>query len=137
VLPVNGNGLQVLVVDDSAMVRQVMQAIMSTDRRINVKAAADPLIAWGKMQKEPPHVVFPADIARERIQTPERCPLFGGLLSPAGEFFTPGKNLVKETLEALLESHVLSFGRFRSLGFRIHLRFGCGCGTCSHTDSLL
>lgn len=56
--PINGNGLQVLVVDDSAMVRQVMQAIMSTDRRINVKAAADPLIAWGKMRKEPPHVVI-------------------------------------------------------------------------------
>jgi len=46
--PLNGNGLQVLVVDDSAMVRQVMQAILATDRRINVKAAADPLIAWGK-----------------------------------------------------------------------------------------
>ena len=55
---INGNGLQVLVVDDSAMVRQVMQAIMSTDRRITVKAAADPLIAWGKMEKEPPHVVI-------------------------------------------------------------------------------
>jgi two-component system, chemotaxis family, protein-glutamate methylesterase/glutaminase len=55
---VNGNGLQVLVVDDSAMVRQVMQAILSTDRRINVKAAADPLIAWGKMQKDPPDVVI-------------------------------------------------------------------------------
>jgi two-component system, chemotaxis family, protein-glutamate methylesterase/glutaminase len=49
--------LQVLVVDDSAMVRQVMQAIMSTDRRISVKAAADPLIAWTKMQKERPQVV--------------------------------------------------------------------------------
>ena len=56
--PLNGNGLQVLVVDDSAMVRQVMQAILSTDRRINVKAAADPLIAWGKMQKESPDVVI-------------------------------------------------------------------------------
>jgi two-component system, chemotaxis family, protein-glutamate methylesterase/glutaminase len=55
---VNGNGLQVLVVDDSAMVRQVMQAILSTDRRISVKAAADPLIAWGKMEKERPHVVI-------------------------------------------------------------------------------
>ena len=53
----NSNSLQVLVVDDSAMVRQVMQAIMSTDRRIEVKAAADPLIAWAKMQKEPPDVV--------------------------------------------------------------------------------
>jgi two-component system, chemotaxis family, protein-glutamate methylesterase/glutaminase len=54
----NGNGVRVLVVDDSAMVRQVMQAILGTDRRINVRAAADPLIAWGKMQKEPPDVVI-------------------------------------------------------------------------------
>jgi two-component system, chemotaxis family, protein-glutamate methylesterase/glutaminase len=51
------NGLNVMVVDDSAMVRQVMQAIMSTDRRIKVKAAADPLIAWAKMQRERPDVV--------------------------------------------------------------------------------
>jgi two-component system, chemotaxis family, protein-glutamate methylesterase/glutaminase len=50
--------LQVLVVDDSAMVRQVMQAIMSTDRRIAVNAAADPLIAWTKMLKERPDVVI-------------------------------------------------------------------------------
>lgn len=54
----NGNDLNVLVVDDSAMVRQVMQAILSTDRRIIVRAAADPLIAWGKMQKEAPDVVI-------------------------------------------------------------------------------
>jgi two-component system, chemotaxis family, protein-glutamate methylesterase/glutaminase len=57
VQPTNRTSLQVLVVDDSAMVRQVMQAIMSTDRRISVKAAADPLIAWAKMQKERPDVV--------------------------------------------------------------------------------
>jgi len=56
--PSNGNSLQVLVVDDSAMVRQVMQAILATDRRISVKAAADPLIAWAKMQKECPDVVI-------------------------------------------------------------------------------
>src|ERR1700678_1972835 len=54
----DGNDLQVLVVDDSAMVRQVMQAILGTDRRITVKAAADPLIAWGKMRKDPPDVVI-------------------------------------------------------------------------------
>ena len=54
----NGNDLRVLVVDDSAMVRQVMQAILGTDRRIVVRAAADPLIAWGKMQKESPDVVI-------------------------------------------------------------------------------
>jgi two-component system, chemotaxis family, protein-glutamate methylesterase/glutaminase len=52
------NSLQVLVVDDSAMVRQVMQSILGMDRRITVKAAADPLIAWVKMQKEPPDVVI-------------------------------------------------------------------------------
>jgi two-component system chemotaxis response regulator CheB len=56
--PSNGNGLHVLVVDDSAMVRQVVQAILSTDRRIHVKTAADPLIAWAKMQKESPDVVI-------------------------------------------------------------------------------
>ncbi|MFZ0817135.1 MAG: chemotaxis-specific protein-glutamate methyltransferase CheB, partial [Candidatus Sulfotelmatobacter sp.] len=55
---VNGENLQVLVVDDSAMVRQVLQSILATDHRINVKAAADPLIAWVKMQKEPPDVVI-------------------------------------------------------------------------------
>jgi two-component system chemotaxis response regulator CheB len=54
----NIDELQVLVVDDSAMVRQVMQAILGTDRRIKVNAAADPLIAWGKMQKEPPDVII-------------------------------------------------------------------------------
>jgi two-component system chemotaxis response regulator CheB len=50
--------LHVLVVDDSAMVRQVMQAILGINRRINVRTAADPLIAWAKMQKEPPDVVI-------------------------------------------------------------------------------
>jgi two-component system, chemotaxis family, protein-glutamate methylesterase/glutaminase len=50
--------LHVLVVDDSAMVRQVMQAILQTDQRITVSVAADPLIARVKMQKERPHVVI-------------------------------------------------------------------------------
>jgi len=40
------------------MVRQVMQAILTTDNKIRVNAAADPLIAWGKMQKDPPDVVI-------------------------------------------------------------------------------
>ncbi len=52
------DNLRVLVVDDSAMVRQVMQAILRTDSRMEVSAASDPLIAWGKMQKEPPDVVI-------------------------------------------------------------------------------
>jgi len=50
--------LHVLVVDDSAMVRQVMQGILSTNSRVKVTVAADPLIAWVKMQKEPPDVVI-------------------------------------------------------------------------------
>lgn len=47
-----------LVVDDSATVRQVMHAILQTDRRISVSVASDPLIATVKMQKDPPDVVI-------------------------------------------------------------------------------
>jgi two-component system chemotaxis response regulator CheB len=54
----NGDELRVLVVDDSAMVRQVMHAILTTNRMVKVNVAADPLIAWGKMQKDPPDVVI-------------------------------------------------------------------------------
>ena len=54
----HGDDLHVLVVDDSAMVRQVMQGILSTNSRVKVSVAADPLIAWSKMQKEPPDVVI-------------------------------------------------------------------------------
>ena len=50
--------LHVLVVDDSATVRQVMQTILQTDRRISVSVASDPLIADVKMQKERPDVVI-------------------------------------------------------------------------------
>jgi hypothetical protein len=50
----HGDELHVLVVDDSAMVRQVMHAILSTNPMLKVNVAADPLIAWGKMQKDPP-----------------------------------------------------------------------------------
>jgi two-component system, chemotaxis family, protein-glutamate methylesterase/glutaminase len=55
---IEGDELHVLVVDDSAMVRQVMQTILSTNRRVKVSTAADPLIAWMKMRKEPPDVVI-------------------------------------------------------------------------------
>ncbi len=50
--------LTVLVVDDSATVRQVMQAILSTDPRIRVITAPDAVIGWAKMQKEAPDVVI-------------------------------------------------------------------------------
>jgi two-component system chemotaxis response regulator CheB len=55
---IHGDELYVLVVDDSAMVRQVMQTILSTNRKVKVNVAADPLIAWMKMQKEAPDVVI-------------------------------------------------------------------------------
>ena len=47
-----------LVVDDSAVVRQVMQAVLSADRNVRVSVAADPIIAFAKIEKDPPHVVI-------------------------------------------------------------------------------
>lgn len=47
-----------LVVDDSAVVRQVMQAILGTDRNLRISVAADPIIALGKIAKEVPDVVI-------------------------------------------------------------------------------
>jgi two-component system chemotaxis response regulator CheB len=50
--------LHVLVVDDSAMVRQVMESILCSDERIEVSVAADPLIALRKIQQRLPDVVI-------------------------------------------------------------------------------
>jgi two-component system chemotaxis response regulator CheB len=50
--------LRVLVVDDSAVVRQIMQAILETDRNIHVTVASDPLIAFTKMEKWKPDVII-------------------------------------------------------------------------------
>jgi two-component system chemotaxis response regulator CheB len=49
--------IQVLVVDDSAVVRQVMHAILSQEPDMAVTVAADPLIAMQKMRQIRPHVV--------------------------------------------------------------------------------
>src|SRR5215467_3245056 len=49
--------IQVLVVDDSAVVRQVMHAILSQEPDMAVTVAADPLIAMQKMKQTRPHVV--------------------------------------------------------------------------------
>jgi two-component system, chemotaxis family, protein-glutamate methylesterase/glutaminase len=49
--------LKVLVVDDSAVVRQVAAAILSQEN-INVTVAADPLIAMDKMARERPDVIM-------------------------------------------------------------------------------
>jgi len=53
-----GEKLHVLVVDDSAVVRQVMIAVLGTDRNIKVSTAADPIIAFTKIEKDPPDVVI-------------------------------------------------------------------------------
>ena len=49
---------KVLIVDDSAMVRQTLEKILSSDHQIEVIAtAADPYIAADKIRKEVPHVI--------------------------------------------------------------------------------
>jgi len=50
--------LNVLVVDDSAIVRQVLVSVLSEKRGFCVNVAADPLIAMDKMKKFPPHVIL-------------------------------------------------------------------------------
>jgi two-component system chemotaxis response regulator CheB len=50
--------IHVLVVDDSAVVRQVMQAVLGTDLNIRVSVASDPIIAFSKIAREAPDVVI-------------------------------------------------------------------------------
>jgi two-component system chemotaxis response regulator CheB len=47
-----------LVVDDSAVVRQVMQAVLSQESDMEVTVAADPIIALHKMKHIRPHVII-------------------------------------------------------------------------------
>jgi two-component system chemotaxis response regulator CheB len=49
--------INVLVIDDSAVVREVMTAVLGSDQRITVITAADPLIAMQKMSRQQPHVI--------------------------------------------------------------------------------
>jgi len=58
--PAPGNSvlLNVLVVDDSAIVRQVLVAVLSEKRGFRVTVAADPLIAMDKMKKFSPDVIL-------------------------------------------------------------------------------
>lgn len=58
--------IHVLVVDDSAVVRQVMQGILSADPKIKVSVAADPIIAFAKIEKEMPDVVI-TDLVMPRM----------------------------------------------------------------------
>ncbi|MBN2368952.1 MAG: chemotaxis response regulator protein-glutamate methylesterase [Vicinamibacteria bacterium] len=50
--------LNVLVVDDSAVVRMAMPAVLSRDPGIEVQAAADPIIAMQKMKLSRPDVII-------------------------------------------------------------------------------
>jgi two-component system, chemotaxis family, protein-glutamate methylesterase/glutaminase len=58
--------IHVLVVDDSAVVRQVMQGVLGADPKIKVSAAADPIIAFAKIEKEAPDVVI-TDLVMPRM----------------------------------------------------------------------
>jgi two-component system, chemotaxis family, protein-glutamate methylesterase/glutaminase len=49
--------IRVLVVDDSAVVRQVLEAVLSQERDMSVTVAADPLIALQKMARLRPDVI--------------------------------------------------------------------------------
>ncbi len=53
----NVGSLHVLVVDDSAVVREVMTAVLSQERGITVTTAADPMIAMTKMARQRPDVI--------------------------------------------------------------------------------
>lgn len=56
--PDNSAPLNVLVVDDSALVRQILVSVLSEKRGFCVHVAADPLIAMDKMRKFQPHVIL-------------------------------------------------------------------------------
>src|SRR6267378_8624181 len=58
--------IHVLVVDDSAVVRQVMQSVLGADPRIKVSVAANPIIAFAKIEKEPPDVII-TDLVMPRM----------------------------------------------------------------------
>lgn len=55
-----------LVVDDSAVVREVMQGVLGTDPKIRVSVAADPIIALAKIEKEVPDVII-TDLVMPRM----------------------------------------------------------------------
>ncbi len=55
---VPGRALDVLVVDDSAVVRQTLTAILGQAAGLSVRTAADPLIAMAKMKVSRPDVIL-------------------------------------------------------------------------------
>ena len=55
---VPGPRIHVLVVDDSAVVRQTMTLVLGREKDLRVTTAADPIIAMEKMRRDRPHVVI-------------------------------------------------------------------------------
>jgi chemotaxis response regulator CheB len=52
------SAIEVLVVDDSAVVRQLMGALLTEELGFHVTAASDPLVAMAKMRRHRPHVIL-------------------------------------------------------------------------------
>lgn len=61
-----GPRIHVLVVDDSAVVRQTMTFVLGREKDLRVTTAADPIIAMEKMRRDRPHVVI-LDIEMPRM----------------------------------------------------------------------
>ena len=53
-----GSRIHVLVVDDSAVVRQTLTFVLAREKDLRVTTAADPIIAMEKMRRDRPHVVI-------------------------------------------------------------------------------
>src|SRR4029077_7274646 len=50
--------VEVLVVDDSAVVRQLMSGLLNPAAGFHVTTASDPLVAMTKMRRHRPHVIL-------------------------------------------------------------------------------
>ena len=63
---------RVLVVDDSAVVRQTLMAVLSPEEGFAVETAADPLIAMRKMERAAPKVIV-LDLEMPRMADSPSC----------------------------------------------------------------
>lgn len=50
--------MRVLIVDDSAVVREILSQLLSRDRRISVSTSPDPIVALEKIKRERPDVII-------------------------------------------------------------------------------
>jgi two-component system chemotaxis response regulator CheB len=50
--------IEVLVVDDSAVVRQALSGLLGGEAGVRVSTASDPLVAMAKMRRHRPHVIL-------------------------------------------------------------------------------